>query len=955
MGPYTTFDNNSVIDGEGTGVTLTFAHMGDGDFPGQDEPLQTSYVVVNNTTWPARGTISFFDDDGNPLQLEIDGVVDSVFPWQTKLVSTLTITTAGSGDLKSGWARIHSENPIVVTSNFGAIRDNGTVITDVGVGESELGTEFTIFADTIGSNDTGVAVTNPDDEQAMTIEMTLNDADGVMVDQAIVNLGPRGHLARFLAQLFPDVENINEFEGTVVLKSVTAAAAPATALLSQDPAGEAPSLPFAGLTLRISGVIFTSVPMVAPPAPDAEHRRLGFPQAADGQAGDLKVSTTPVIFNNTDQPAAGTIEFFKSDGSFNEVQVDGVSTSAIPFNIPPRGVFRVDTDGVGELGVGWARATMDQPLAGVVIFTIKDAQEQIVAAVGVNSALLRKNLQVIADSSQLFNTAVALAVPWEPGKGEEDAATRVNINLWRKNGAFAGQTFLELFSRQHTALFLTDLFPDLEGIDEFEGWMQLVTASSNDYVIALSLRSAVEKLTSVPVFQQQHAFSPSLVVNFAQRLPGTSPSVQWTLHQRNGDLAIQAAQIRITGATLANTDLDPGVSFGFGYMKIAERAIFLSAAPVEEPLGEDTNLTFDMISANSEDLGVLASGTIAEVEDDVLVQLRFVNNPALTFVGRDSDMEIFVDPGLITVPPGPESEIITEYKSVSLSADEVRSVKRRTRQTIQTESVEPGRAVVEQVSPYAPVGGSFISIFGNDFGEESVVSFSLSGGETALRLGILEEDGSLTVPVPDGIVPAPIHVDNGSGPGNGYLIRPLFAPRLEVGPPDPGPSPSGEVQDAIEFRIVQDDDVYPVDMFELLLEIEGASSFLGLEVDQEIGMLDDPTNPRSPFSLFVRETEQDRLLLDVQSSFFQGQIEVQVLDREPPLLQVLWQRGYPDIRFLDGPSTFLLRLEGLGLVLAPPEDTPVPAWGELISSWTNTDPESRLTAFAFATQEVPQS
>ncbi len=428
-----------VIDGEGTGVTLTFAHMGDGDFPGQDEPLQTSYVFVNNTIRKAEGTISFFDDNGNPLELEIDGVVDSVFPFETKLFSTLKITTAGSGDLKSGWARIHSAHPIVVTSSFGAIRDNGTVITDVGVGESEPGTEFTIFADTIGSNDTGLAVTNPDDEQSMNIEMTLNDAGGGMVDQTVLNLPPRGHLARFLAQLFPEVENINEFEGTVVLKSITAAAAEATAPRSQDPTGEAPLLPFAGLTLRISGVIFTSVPMVAPPAPDAEHRRLGFPQAADGELGDFKVSTTPVIFNNTDEPAAGNIEFFKSDGSFNEVQVNGMATSVIPFNIPPRGVFRVDTDGEGELGVGWARSTMDQPLAGVAIFTIKDAQDQVVAAVGVNSALLRQSFQVIADSNQLFNTAVALAVPWEPGKGEEDVATRVNITLWRKNGAVSGE------------------------------------------------------------------------------------------------------------------------------------------------------------------------------------------------------------------------------------------------------------------------------------------------------------------------------------------------------------------------------------------------------------------------------------------------------------------------------------------------------------------------------------
>ncbi len=482
--------------------------------------------------------------------------------------------------------------------------------------------------------------------------------------------------------------------------------------------------------------------------------------------------------------------------------------------------------------------------------------------------------------------------------------------------------------------------------------MQLTTNRSNDYVIALSLRSAVEKLTSVPVFQVQHAFSPSLVVDFAQRMPGTSPSVQWTLHQQNNDLAIQSLQLRIPGATLQNTDLDPGVPFGFGYMKIAERAIYLSAASTEEPLGEGRNLAFNMISANSEDVNLLASGTITEMDGDLVIRWRYENTSALTYVGRDADMEIFVDPGILTVPPGPEFEIITELESVSLSADEVRPVNRRTRQTIQTESVEEGRAVVEHVSPHLPVGGRVVSIGGSDFGEEPVVSFPLADGQTAVRRGILEEDGNLTVPVPDGIVPGPIQVDNGTGPGNEYLIRPLFAPRLEVGPPDPAPGPAGEIQDAIEFRIVQDDDVYPADMFELLLEIEGAS-FLELEVDQQIGMLDDPTHPRSPFYIFVKELEEDRLLLDVARPTVEGQLEVLVLDREPPLLQVVWHRGYPDIRFVDGPSSLILRLEGLGLTLPAPEENPVPFWGELISAWTNTDPESRLTALAFAQREVP--
>ena len=520
-----------VIDDEDTGVRLEFAHMGDGDFPGQDEPLQTSYVMVNNSTARATGTISFLNDAGDPLELEIDGVMNSVFPFALAGGTVRKMTTAGSGELKSGWARIRSDQPIVVTSNFGAIRADGTVITDVGVAESEPGTEFTIFADTIGGNDTGVAISNPDDEQAIGIQMTLNDAAGVMVDQTVVNLGPQGHLARFLSQLFPDVENIAEFEGTVVLTSTTAAAAADSSPLSRDPAGEAPLLPFVGLTLRISGVIFTSVPMVPPPPPDAKHTRLAFPQAADGEVGGFKVSTTPVLFNNTGKQAAGMIEFFQGDGSFNEVGVGGVATSSIPFNIPPRGVFRVDTDGVGELGVGWARVTMDQPLAGVAIFTIKDAQDRIVAAVGVNAALLRRNFELIADTTRRFDTAIALANPLEPGKGEPDTPTRIDFTLRDAAGRFIAFTDVELSARQHTSLFMTQLFSEVKGIEEFEGRIQASVNGEDTYVVALSLRSAVEKLTSVPVSWSSTPLLPrsrwSSPRPFpARRPPSSGPSIR---------------------------------------------------------------------------------------------------------------------------------------------------------------------------------------------------------------------------------------------------------------------------------------------------------------------------------------------------------------------------------------------------------------------------------------------
>ncbi len=94
------------VDDEGTGVVLTFAHMGDGDFPGQKAPLQTGYVMVNNSGQPAAGEIHFFGNDGGPLELTVDEVVGSSFPFALNPGQIKRLTTDGVGELKEGWARV---------------------------------------------------------------------------------------------------------------------------------------------------------------------------------------------------------------------------------------------------------------------------------------------------------------------------------------------------------------------------------------------------------------------------------------------------------------------------------------------------------------------------------------------------------------------------------------------------------------------------------------------------------------------------------------------------------------------------------------------------------------------------------------------------------------------------------------------------------------------------------
>ena len=916
--PHTWPAGVEVIEDETTGVTLTFAHLGDGHFAGQDEPLQTSYTIVNNTRKSAAGTIHFFQDDASPLELEIDGVTDSSFPFQLQSGSQQRFTTSGAGDLKSGWTRIRSNQPLVVTSSFGAIREDGTVISDVGVGESELGTEFTIFADTIGTNDTGVALTNPHDDDPVDIEMTLRDAGGVVVAQEQLHLEPRGHTALFVHQLFPEVPGIREFEGTVVLKSTTAAAAGDGTLMSR-PAGEAAPVSFVGLTLRISGTVFTSVPMVPPPAPDADHTKLGFPQAADGEAGDLSVSTTPVIFNVTDREASGVIEFFKGDGSFNEVRVGGVATSAIPFEIPPRGVFRVDTDGVGELAVGWARVTMDQPLAGVAIFTIKDKAGGIVAAVGVNSALLRSRLEFIADTRDLFDTALAIVNPLEI----PEHPMRLRVALKDTAGfAVAPVKTIDLAPREHVALFLTQLFPEVEGIDEFEGRLEVVFGGSGRYVIALSLRSALEKLTSQPVFSEKHAFSPAMTAELASSVRSASPSLKWALHQSRGDLAVRHIEAAVDGLRLHTEGLRIGTELGSGYQDRPDQHIQLLAREVGEGF-----LEYDLVFTQDE-VEVRAQGLIRNLLDGVQFTMTDLDALPATNLFLDTDMVVHFAGGLFEIQEEAEEVSVNVVStSVSQSTRADLSVRHRSLQTMPLKDPDPILSDISEISTPWLTTTELITIQGTKFGDAPRVVFPGRFGATISVDPLEAEEGQVSVFVPAGVTAGQIRIDNGNGPGAGYTTELFFAPVFSL------QQEAGT--DKLKFELRQEGDVLRMEEIFEFRVYEVGIDVGQLEVGQRVGISYN-TFPSPNGGLFVKSIDGDVVRLEIAPEPGIGVTGELILEsladdilaiRTPP-------ENQPSETLVLGLRSYLRVVELEGLPLSFPND------GEIVfaSSWVTSGP-----------------
>ena len=568
-------------------------------------------------------------------------------------------------------------------------------------------------------------------------------------------------------------------------------------------------------------------------------------------AGNLKVSTTAILFNNTQNPASGVIEFFKGDGSPNEISVVGKSTDNILFDIEPGGVYRVNTDGTGELAVGWARVTMDQPLAGVAIFTIRDSAGEIVAAVGVGAEPLRRNFELFANSLQRFNTGVALVNPLEPEEGQADVPVTFRVTLLNAIGAFVARTDIQLSARQHTSLFLSDLFPEVPGIDEFDGRAQISVLGNDNFAAAVSLRSAVEKLTSVPIFAVKRAFAPSVEVRFAQHLADTSPAVRFSLHENSFNWALDRVKIVLPQIGLNTEEMAKGVAIGSGYVTAANRLVRILPTRIDE-----TSLDFDFILESAQRQTPGGSGSLSLDETGQLViSLALVSEPN-TAVIFFSDTVVFFDPGVFVVP-GNLEQISSLIELVSVSSRFRAGIVRKIKGDHAFLPADSELALITRIQPLTLTAGEILDIEGRNFGDTPIVHFPATEGD-AIRVGTLSTGENLVnVVVPAGVGTGEVQVDSGLGPGPGHFTEMYFGPAMVIETVSDG---EGE---GIQIRIRQKDNLFSLESFLLDLLSAEPQAVAGLELDQVVGSLQ--WGPFPLDTLTVAAMEADRVVLEVSN------------------------------------------------------------------------------------------
>lgn len=426
-------------------------------FGGGSPGFYTGIYLHNTGTTPAAVNLSFYNNDGTPLNVPSLGgatALANVAPGGVALIEA-----PNSGPLQQGWAKVELPDGVI---GYGVFRQSVSGRADqeavVPLAGSNSPRSTLIFDD--AGLTTAVAVANPT-ESDVTVTATAKSNSGAALGTSSINLPARGKSAFNLAGNLPGVAGQR---GSVEFG--------------------VPSGAVSVLGLRFGGEAFTSVPAFESGQSAAGARVLSQFVFGGGSPGFY---TAIYLHNPGTSSASVTVSFFNNDGTpLNVPALGGATTTA---NVAAGGVALIEAPNTGALQQGWARIDLPSGVLGYGVFRQsvngRADQEAVVPLAG--SASARSTL--IFDDAGL-TTAVALANP-------TDSPVTVTITAKSSSGAALGSSTVNLPARGKTAFNLRANIPAVAG----QRGSADFTVSSGA-VSVLGLRFGGEAFTSIPATER---------------------------------------------------------------------------------------------------------------------------------------------------------------------------------------------------------------------------------------------------------------------------------------------------------------------------------------------------------------------------------------------------------------------------------------------------------------------
>jgi hypothetical protein len=218
--------------------TSLFPQIADGTSAGGG--WRTTVVLANRSTVPATALISFFNDNGTPLNVGIGGQQQSQVSITVPALGVAQIQTDGTGTLAAGWAMVQSDQNLSGIALFGFSDSSGKLIDEVGAPATVPLRAMSAFVQAGPGVSTGVALANPN-AVSSDVTLILRDANSNEIARTSLTIPANGHLAKYVVgELFPFAQRAT-LQGKLEIVSTQSLVA---------------------LTLRQRESIFTSLPVI---------------------------------------------------------------------------------------------------------------------------------------------------------------------------------------------------------------------------------------------------------------------------------------------------------------------------------------------------------------------------------------------------------------------------------------------------------------------------------------------------------------------------------------------------------------------------------------------------------------------------------------------------------------------------------------------------------------------
>ena len=467
--------------------TLDFAHFANGD------GLISDLVFVNVGTHPIRPSLSFYDQEGQPMAAEsvvdITGDLaiqeDGALSIQTAIepLGERTITTHGQGELVSGSVRVVAFGAIGGVLRFD-LPDIG--VAGVGASPPVRDAVFPVRRQEAGIN-TGVAIHNLDSSPEIVRCELMRE--GVLRDAVSIPLAANGQSSWFIDTAFAAADT-TDFAGSVHCDA------------------EGPGM-FTAVALELDAAsrIFTTLPVLPVRRSGGRAAELTFAHFANGGGitSDLvfvNLSTersrpAPTPFHSDILPLRPALYFYDTEGQpmaaesvvdiTGDLEVMEHGGLTVLTEMEPLGVLTISTHGRGELVSGSVRVVADEPIGGVLRFDLPGIG---VAGVGASQPV-RDVLFPVRRQEGGSNTGVAVH-----NLGEE--AMEVTCELMQ-GGTVLDDESISLAANGQSSWFINNVFTGADTSD-FAGSVRCAAPEEGMFTgVAVELDAVNRIFTTLPV------------------------------------------------------------------------------------------------------------------------------------------------------------------------------------------------------------------------------------------------------------------------------------------------------------------------------------------------------------------------------------------------------------------------------------------------------------------------